>query len=90
MGRMTLVDRAMPVDPRASVEEMEQMELEGELEQSDELRRTRVWRLDQFVALGFDDARAELMAEDSQVELGLARRLITLGCPLETAARILL
>jgi hypothetical protein len=66
------------------------MHLAGELDQSDELRRTRRWRLDQFVGLGFDDARAELMADDSQVELGLARRLIALGCPPETASRILL
>jgi hypothetical protein len=80
----------MPVDPRSGMEEMEQMTLEGGVGQADELLRTRVWRLDQLVGLGFDHARAELMADDPHVELGLARRLIALGCTLETAARILL
>jgi len=39
---------------------------------------------------GFDSARAALTAEDARVDLAQARRLIPLGCPLETAARILL
>jgi hypothetical protein len=52
--------------------------------------RPRVWRLDQFTSLGFDSARAALMADDARVDLAQARRLIALGCPLETAARILL
>jgi hypothetical protein len=30
------------------------------------------------------------MAEDARVELAPSRQLIALGCPLETAARILL
>jgi len=52
--------------------------------------RTRVWRLDQLTGLGLDSARAALMASDAQVDLAQARRLLALGCPLETAARILL
>jgi hypothetical protein len=52
--------------------------------------RTRVWRLDQFIDLGFDVVRASLMADDSRVDLAQARKLVTLGCPLETASRILL
>jgi hypothetical protein len=72
------------------VEEAEGIQAQVEPDQSEQLRRTRVWRLDQFSGLGFDSASAELMADDAQVDLAQARRLIALGCPLETAARILL
>jgi hypothetical protein len=78
------------VDPRGGVDETEQTPLPPELDQSDEARRTRVWRLDQFVALGFDLARAAIMADDSRIDLAQARRLVASGCPLETASRILL
>jgi hypothetical protein len=76
------------VDPRDSVDDSEQVQLPLEPDQSDEARR--IWRLDQFGRLGFDFARAAMMADDSQIDLALARRLIASGCPLETAARILL
>ena len=72
------------------MEEAERIQAQLELDLSDQLRRTRVWRLDQLTSLGFDSARAALMADEAQVELAQARRLIALGCPLETAARILL
>jgi hypothetical protein len=72
------------------VEETERIQAQVEPEQSERLRQTRVWRLDQFTSLGFDSTRAAQMAEDAQVDLAQARRLIALGCPLETAARILL
>jgi hypothetical protein len=75
---------------RGAVEEAERIQAQVEPDQSEQLRRTRVWRLDQFTGLDFDSARAVPMAEDAQVDLGQARRLIALGCPLETAARILL
>jgi hypothetical protein len=75
---------------RSAVEEAEPTQAQVEPEQSEQLRRTRFWRLDQFTGLGFDSARAALMADDAQVDLAQARRLIALGCPLETAARILL
>ena len=78
------------VDLRDSVDDSEQVQLPLEPEQSDEARRTSFWRLDQFGRLGFDFARAAMMADDSQIDLALARRLIASGCPLETAARILL
>jgi hypothetical protein len=78
------------VDPRGSVNDGEQAELPLEPDQSDEARRTSFWRLDQFGRLGFDFARAAMMADDSQIDLAMARRLIASGCPLETAARILL
>jgi hypothetical protein len=72
------------------VETREQIQTHVEPEQSEQLRRTRLWRLDQLTGLGFDSTHAALMADDAQVELARARRLIALGCPLETAARILL
>jgi hypothetical protein len=72
------------------VEEGDQIQAQVEPDQSEQLRRKRVWRLDQLTSLGFDSARAALMADDAQVDLAQARRLIALGCPLETAARILL
>jgi hypothetical protein len=46
--------------------------------------------LDQFVGLGFDLARAAIMADDSRIDLAQARRLIASGCALETASPILL
>jgi len=72
------------------VDETNQIELPAEPDQSAELQRTRVWRLDQFVSLGFDLARAAVMADDAGVDLAQARRLVALGCPPETASRILL
>ncbi len=74
---------------RGVVEEAERIQAEVEPSQSEQLW-TRVWRLDQFTRLGFDSAGATLMADDAQVDLAQARRLIALGCPLETAVRILL
>jgi hypothetical protein len=40
--------------------------------------------------VGGKAADAALMADDAQIDLAQARRLIALGCPLETATRILL
>jgi hypothetical protein len=72
------------------MEEAEHALPPGELDQADAADRTRVWRLDQFIDLGFDVVRASLMADDSRVDLAQARKLVALGCPLETASRILL
>jgi hypothetical protein len=72
------------------MEEAEHALAPGELDQADAADRTRVWRLDQFIDLGFDVVRASLMADDSLVDLAQARKLVALGCPLETASRILL
>ena len=49
----------------------------------------RCWRLDQFISLGFDTLRAAALA-DAAVDLAQARRLVALGCPPETASRILI
>jgi len=72
------------------VDETDQIRLPAEPDQSAVVQRTRVWRLDQFVSLGFDRPRAAIMADDTCVDLAQARRLVALGCPLETASRILL
>jgi hypothetical protein len=72
------------------MEEAEHALAPGELNQADAADRTRVWRLDQFIDLGFDLVRASLMADDSRVDLAQARKLVALGCPPETASRILL
>jgi hypothetical protein len=61
------------------VDETEQIQILAEPDQSDEARRTRVWRFDQFVARGFDFARAALMADDSRIDLARARRLVASG-----------
>jgi hypothetical protein len=49
----------------------------------------RYWRLDQFISLGFDTLPAAALA-DAAVDLAQARRLVALGCPPETASRILI
>ena len=85
-----MTGRAPRSDPRGTVDEAKRIQAQIEPDQSEQLRRTRVWRLDEFTGLGFDSARAALMADDARVDLAQARRLIALGCPLETAARILL
>jgi hypothetical protein len=72
------------------MDETDQIQFLTEVGQSDEAHRTRVWRLDQFIGLGFDFERAAVMADDSRIELAQARRLVASGCPLETASRILL
>ena len=47
----------LQVDPRGAVEEeAERIQAKVEPDQSEQLRRTRVWRLDQFTGLGFDSA----------------------------------
>jgi hypothetical protein len=61
-----------------------------DLEPSIELCRILDWRFDQLTGLGFDATEAALMAEDVCVDLSQARRLVAMGCPTETASRILL
>ena len=90
MSRVAHCAFGLEVDPRAGMEESEQALSPGELDQADAVDWTQVWRLDQFIALGFDAVRASLMADDARVDLAQARKLVALGCPLETASRILL
>jgi hypothetical protein len=72
------------------MEETRQLPLPAHLTPSEELDRTRDWRFDQLTALGFDTVQAALMADSSFVELAQARRLVAMGCPLDTAFLILL
>ena len=46
------------------------------------------WRFDQLRRAGYPETDALLLASDTTVDLELARRLGTLGCPPELAARI--
>ena len=85
-----MAGRVQRVDCDCEMEGIEQIPLELELEPSEAVLDTWIWRLDQLVSLGFDSPCAAQMADDTQVDLAQARRLIALGCPLETAARILL
>jgi len=70
------------------MDELEQDRVPAVAESSEELN-VRHWRLDQFISLGFDTVRAAVMA-DTAVDLAEARRLVALGCPPETASRILI
>jgi hypothetical protein len=56
---------------------------------ADEERRTFLWRLAQFTRLGFAYPESEVLA-GTGIDLAEARKLITYGCPTETASRILL
>ena len=85
-----MASRVQRVDNEREMEETKQIQPELESVPSEAERQTRIWRLDQLISLGFDSPCAAQMADDTQVDLAQARRLIALGCPLETAARILL
>ena len=90
MSRMAHGRLTRGVDDENNVDKTNQIQLPAEPELSDEEQKTRVWRRDQFVSLGFELPRAAIMAVDTSVDLAQARRLVALGCPLETASRILL
>ena len=85
-----MAGRVQRVDCESEMEGMEQIPLELESEPSEAVLDTWIWRLDQLISLGFDSPCAAEMADDTEVDLAQARRLIALGCPLETAERILL
>jgi hypothetical protein len=48
-----------------------------------------LWRFDQFLALGFGEEQACVLAE-SDADLNRARTLNTVGCPLPVAFQILI
>ena len=56
---------------------------------SPEERAVQVWRYRQVRELGLDWLEARLVAE-SDVDLGLLRRLVARGCPPQLAVRIAL
>ena len=68
---------------------MDELEQDLAADQSADELNVRHWRLDQLISLGFDHLQAAVMAE-SAVDLAQARRLVALGCPHETASRILI
>jgi hypothetical protein len=49
----------------------------------------RCWRLEQLTRSGYDEAAARLLAELRHVDLHVAADLLSSGCPVETALRIL-
>jgi hypothetical protein len=63
------------------MEEAEHALTPGELDQADATDRTRVWRLDQFIDLGFDLVRASLMADESRVDFGPGAQACRAGLP---------
>ena len=63
--------------------------LPGTVEHEAEETRIARWRLDQFLALGFEAEDAFLLSV-SGVDLQAARTLIETGCSLPLALRILL
>jgi hypothetical protein len=57
---------------------------------SDDERRVRDWRREQFEQLGFGRAESEMLAECGDVDLGRVRTLAAGGCDLATILRIVL
>jgi hypothetical protein len=56
---------------------------------AEEERRTFLWRLAEFTRLGFTYPESVVLA-GTRTDLAEARKLVTCGCPIETASRILL
>ncbi len=48
------------------------------------------WRIEELVRAGYEFETADALAKRTYVDLHEATRLVRLGCPPETAARILL
>jgi hypothetical protein len=59
-------------------------------ELSEEGRRVRDWRRQQFESLGFSGAHAEILAECRDVDLGRVRSMVAAGCGLGTVLQIVL
>jgi hypothetical protein len=56
---------------------------------AEEEQRTFLWRLAQFTRLGFAYPESVVLA-GTGIDVAEARKLVTRGCPTETASRILL
>jgi len=78
------------VDPRADVDETAQIQAPAEPDQSAEVQRTRVCASTSSSVLASTSRAPRSWRTTPRVELAQARRLVALGCPLETASRILL
>jgi hypothetical protein len=59
-------------------------------ELSEDERRVRDWRREQFRALGFASAEAAVLADCREVDLGRVRSLAASGCALDLILRIVL
>ena len=71
---------------REHLEAMATIEQRAEIEQNSEVFD---WRFEQLQRAGYPTSEAWLIAAARDVDLRLAARLLTEGCPPETAARIL-
>ena len=78
-----------PSEEQGSEQTVAQVVEQELAEESDEEQSIRRWRFDQFVRLGYDYVMAALLA-DSRADLNQVRTMIGVGCPLETASRIVL
>jgi hypothetical protein len=57
--------------------------------QATERLRIRRWRFEQLVQLGCTESDSAVLAKTT-VDVAMVRRLISAGCPTETASRIVL
>lgn len=55
-----------------------------------EERCVELWRFEQLLHAGYDRRAASRLASRRDVDLHFATELVTSGCPVETALRILL
>jgi hypothetical protein len=74
---------------RAFTKRREEMDEEAFDRYAEEERRTFLWRLAQFTRLGFAYPESVVLA-GTGIDVAEARKLVTSGCPTETASRILL
>jgi hypothetical protein len=79
----------MPEPSSSQIIESVEPEVDACPAESKEDARVRAWRYEQFVGLGFHAVAAARLAY-APVDLNAARRLVGLGCPIATAADILL
>jgi hypothetical protein len=80
-----------PGETFAQANESEEEEMVDEVfdRYAEEERRTFLWRLAEFTRLGFAYPESVVLA-GTGIDLAEARKLVTRGCPVETASRILL
>jgi hypothetical protein len=61
-----------------------------ELDPDYEAELVRAWRLEELERAGYSASVAKQLAERMDVDLHVATKLLTRGCPAETALKILL
>lgn len=60
-----------------------------EVEAFGETDKVYLWRYDQAVAAGYEVRQAMRIAEDAEIDLEVARKLVRLGCPPSLAFQII-